>query len=106
MGNFPITSWIILFGIAWVLYKALTGGKGGKPKYCKNCGHTGPTKSHTPGHMAIEIILWLCFIVPGLIYSIWRVSNRTMKCEKCESKDLVPVDSPIAIAAKNQNVRA
>lgn len=44
--------------------------------------------------MAVEIILWLCFIVPGLIYSIWRMSSYHAACPVCGSSTLVPLNSP------------
>lgn len=100
MGSFSLAHWLILGLIGFVLFSVFSG-KGGKVKYCKTCGHTGKTESHTPGNLAIEIILWLCFIIPGLIYSIWRLSSKTAKCEKCGGKELVPTDSPVAIAANN-----
>ena len=42
----------------------------------------------------IEIILWLCFLVPGLIYSAWRISKRHDVCPSCGGADLVPLGSP------------
>lgn len=62
---------------------------------CRSCGATGNPKSVTPGHFLIEVLLWCCFLVPGLIYSIWRVSKRHKACRSCGSRELVPVDSPI-----------
>lgn len=99
MSEFSIVQWAIVGLIGYGLYRLLAG-KGGKVMFCKNCGYTGKTESNTPGNMAIEIILWLCFIVPGLIYSIWRLSSKAGKCEKCESKELVPPDSPVAVTAR------
>jgi hypothetical protein len=43
----------------------------------------------------IELILWICFIVPGLIYSFWRLSSRYNACGCCGSVALVPLDSPV-----------
>lgn len=45
--------------------------------------------------MGIEIILWLCFLFPGLIYSIWRLSSRHDGCAVCHSRNIVPVGSPL-----------
>lgn len=101
MTSFSLTHWIIVGLIVWVLYKVFSG-KNGREMFCKSCGYSGKTESHTPGNLLIEIILWLCFIVPGLIYSIWRISSRTAKCPQCGSKDLVPPDSPMAIATRKQ----
>lgn len=72
--------------------------------YCTNCGACiDETKTITPGNIGIELLLWLCFIMPGVIYSVWRVSARYEACPYCESPDLIPVDSPRAkqLLAKN-----
>jgi hypothetical protein len=61
---------------------------------CNNCGSTGRPKTETKGSILIEIILWLSFIVPGLIYSIWRMSTRSKVCRSCGARSLVPLDSP------------
>ena len=62
---------------------------------CTKCGSTGKTKSHTKGSILIELVLWLCFLVPGLIYSLWRLTTRRQVCAACGSHELAPVDSPI-----------
>ena len=61
---------------------------------CSNCGYIGKSKRIPKGSMAVEIILWLCFIVPGLIYSIWRMSSYHAACPICGSQNLVPLNSP------------
>jgi len=65
-------------------------------KYCLDCGTTGKSEEHTPGSFLTEIFLWLCFLVPGIIYSVWRLSARYQGCQKCGSKRIVPADSPVA----------
>jgi flagellar basal body-associated protein FliL len=62
---------------------------------CTACGAAAEPKRITKGSIWIEIILWLCFIVPGLIYSIWRLSSRRDGCRSCGSASLVPLDSPV-----------
>lgn len=63
-------------------------------RICSACGTIGRSKTVTRGSIAIEIILWLCFLVPGLIYSIWRLTTRTDACAACGSPALLPIDSP------------
>ena len=65
-----------------------------KEKVCGNCEHVGTPKKFTKGSFMIEIVLWCMFIIPGLIYSLWRVSSRVDACRKCNSTSLVPTDSP------------
>jgi hypothetical protein len=61
---------------------------------CGNCGSMGKAKRAVKGSFWIELLLWLCFILPGLIYSIWRLTSRHSACQECGSSELVPVDSP------------
>jgi DNA-directed RNA polymerase subunit RPC12/RpoP len=50
---------------------------------CPNCSYEGKSKTFTKGNVIIELFLWLFFIFPGLIYSIWRLSTRYKGCPKC-----------------------
>ena len=69
---------------------------------CSTCGSRAGAKTNTKGSIFIEIILWLCFLVPGVIYSIWRLTTRSKVCRSCGAPTLVPVDTPVgrALAAK------
>ena len=70
---------------------------------CTTCGHAGRAKSDTPGNIAIELVLWLCFLVPGLIYSIWRLSARREVCGACGAATLVPVATPVGRSIVKQH---
>ena len=48
-----------------------------------------------PSHGAYEIVLWCLLILPGLIYSLWRVTTRSDVCRACGSSELVPATSPV-----------
>ncbi|MCE2926180.1 MAG: hypothetical protein LW823_00825 [Rickettsiales bacterium] len=63
---------------------------------CKTCGYSGLRKNKRPGNVVIEIILWLFYIIPGLIYTIWRISAQYYVCPKCEGKEMIPLDSVFA----------
>ncbi len=63
---------------------------------CTACGHVGAAKTVTKGHFALEVILWLCFLVPGLIYSIWRLTTRHRACPVCGNAQLLPKSAPMA----------
>jgi ribosomal protein S27AE len=65
-----------------------------KNEICSNCGYTGSAKKVTKGSTLIELVLWLCFIIPGLIYSIWRLSSKHLACPQCGASHLVPLESP------------
>ena len=66
---------------------------------CADCGTVDTPTTETRGSIFIEIILWLCFLVPGLIYSIWRLTTRHKVCRKCHGKHLLPLDTPGGKAA-------
>lgn len=70
---------------------------------CKDCGTTGHAQRVTRGSLLIEIVLWLCFLIPGLLYSLWRLSTRYSACRACGSKNIVPLASPVGakLAAEN-----
>lgn len=55
---------------------------------CPNCGYEGYPKTYTAGSFMVELALWLCFFVPGFIYSIWRLSSRYYICPKCGCKEI------------------
>lgn len=70
---------------------------------CTRCGTAARAKLRTPGSLAIEIVLWLAFLIPGLIYSLWRATSLKAVCPACGSADLVPTDTPVGreIAARD-----
>lgn len=64
-------------------------------KICKQCGTLNESGDALPGSGWIEVILWLCYLVPGLIYSIWRRTKRNAACAACSSRELVQVGTPV-----------
>lgn len=61
---------------------------------CLNCGSVDKSKTKVKGSIGIEIVLWIFFIVPGIIYSIWRWSSVYKVCRVCGNANIVPMDSP------------
>lgn len=78
----------------WGLFRMLKPAPG-KPMVCTTCGHHGPTKLQAKGSLGLELVLWLCFILPGLLYSLWRVSSKRQVCAECGADQLVPEKSPV-----------
>ncbi len=70
------------------------------PMYCANCGTVGAPKRSTKGYFVLEVVLWLFFLLPGLIYSVWRLSTKTWVCPSCAAPNMVPLDSPRARSAR------
>lgn len=62
---------------------------------CGKCGYYDTPRKETRGSFLAELLLWLCFIVPGLLYSIWRISSKVDVCRHCSSSALIPADSPL-----------
>ena len=71
---------------------------------CTNCGHVGATTKVTKGHFALEVILWLCFLIPGIIYSVWRLTTRHEACPACGNTNLLPKSAPMAQKFLRENL--
>src|ERR1700730_8159173 len=65
-------------------------------KMCLQRGLIGDTKRFMQGYILSELLLWLFFLLPGLIYSIWRHSTVAQVCSRCESPNVIPLDNPVA----------
>lgn len=77
---------------AWVAWKSYQ--KSSRQWVCTQCKSIDSAATNTKGSILIEIVLWLCFIVPGLLYSLWRHTAREQVCRACGSTSIVPADSP------------
>lgn len=86
--------------ITWIGVRAT---KMDKEYLCKSCGTKGKAASVTPGSFLIEIVLWIAFIVPGILYSLYRVTKRHNACPVCKSREIIPVDSPLAVKVLSEN---
>ena len=71
---------------------------------CTACGHVGSSKTITKGHFALEVVLWLCLVVPGIIYSVWRHASRYEACPVCENPNLLPKTAPMAQKFLKENL--
>lgn len=66
---------------------------------CTQCLNQVQPKKVVRGYFVIEIILYLAMILPGIIYTLWRLmGGREKTCPKCGGHGFVPVDSPAASA--------
>ena len=66
-----------------------------KELICKECGYVGHSIKITKGSMGMELLLWLVFLIPGLFYSIWRITSRYNGCPQCRSESMIPILSPV-----------
>lgn len=89
------TSALMPLGIIILVLSFAIGGNTNRPNFiCTRCGVVQDPATAVKGSMLIELVLWLMFIVPGLIYSLWRLSSKHTKCRACGASELIPVDSP------------
>lgn len=99
---------LIIGAIAWYFFSSflpgfLAGLRGTETKqHCMACGSEADPITKTKGSILIEIVLWPCFIVPGLIYSLWRITSRQPVCAVCGAANLIPTDSPAARSHREQ----
>lgn len=59
--------------------------------FCLDCENVAFGESSQRGHVLITILLFLLFIVPGVIYLIYRTHTKGVQCEHCHSKNLMPI---------------
>lgn len=64
-------------------------------KVCTTCGTQGLPKTRVKGSFAIELLLWICCLLPGMIYTAWRLTTKEKVCRVCQANTLVPIDSPV-----------
>lgn len=97
MHSFSALQWTITAVIVVIVWVALRGlfRTRAHVMVCTTCGHCGPAAVRTRGSFGIELVLWLFFLVPGLIYSLWRLTTRGKACASCGSSTLVAPDSPV-----------
>jgi len=78
--------------------------KNKKQYVCTSCGYIGEPKKIIKGNFLTEIVLWLLAILPGVIYTVWRLSTRADVCPKCQNSTMIPVDTPKGreLAEKNK----
>lgn len=83
-----VGTWLILIIFAalvayFMMVRPFMRGMRGQDYVCIRCHTIGEPKLQTKGSFLIEVILWLLFIIPGLIYSIWRHTSRERVCRSC-----------------------
>jgi hypothetical protein len=95
------STWILIGVIAAVMiFRSIGASQRARrdPLYCPQCGAVAKAQAATRGSRGIELLLWLCFIIPGLIYTLWRANSKYQVCPSCGSAGLIPVTSPRAQA--------
>ena len=60
--------------------------------YCNSC-HNSSARAVMKGNGWIELILYFVYIIPGILYSIWRRSGQPNICPICNAPALVPISA-------------
>lgn len=50
---------------------------------CPSCWYEGLPNSKKKWMASLAVVLYICWIFPGIIYSLWRNSSRICCCPKC-----------------------
>jgi len=69
--------------------------RGARDQICCDCGYRGMPLTKLYGRLCAEILLGALLIVPGYIYSVWRINTRYPRCATCGSSRAVPASSTI-----------
>ena len=75
----------------------------GKKFVCSKCGEVGLALRVKNGNIIMEVLLWLLFLLPGIIYTTWRNATSYLACSSCGSRDIIPARSPKGKALIAQN---
>ena len=68
-----------------------------KKYVCMECGCQRDPIDAKRGLLVIEIFMWLLYIIPGVIYSIWRRVRKQKVCSKCRNPSVVLTSSSRAM---------
>jgi len=70
------------------------------PRYlCQDCHFLGAPAKTLRGSPALELVLWLCFVLPGAAYAWWRSRGVILLCGRCGSVRVLPEFSGEASSA-------
>ena len=72
------------------------------PKYYCNSCHNYSANALRKGNTLIEVVLYLFYIVPGIVYSIWRRNSPPNVCPLCTSANLIDASLAKEISTSSQ----
>lgn len=71
-----------------------------KKYLCLECGCQRDPIDAKRGLLVIEIFMWLLYILPGVIYSIWRRVRKHQVCPNCRNPSMVLTSSSRAMGIR------
>ena len=63
---------------------------------CTRCLTVAAPKKQVRGSFVMELAAWCLLLIPGIIYSFWRLTTKQLVCPACGSAELIPPSSPRA----------
>lgn len=72
-----------------------------KAKFCTSCHYVG--RGRYPGSLWFYPFLYALYVIPGLLYYIYRSMAGQCICWKCKAKTLIPADAPRAVALQAED---
>jgi hypothetical protein len=79
---------------------------------CTSCLEIAEPETLLGGSDLAEIASWLCFVVPGWLYCLWRHSLRRKICQFCGSESLIrearaaQARTPVSVPREDARVRS
>jgi ribosomal protein S27E len=83
---------VIIIGVGLSAYTE-SSREGAQTHICARCLTVTGGRAVLPGSIIITLLLVWVFVLPAIIYSVWRHSARKFVCPSCGSEELVPVES-------------
>lgn len=62
---------------------------------CPVCGTEAAANERRRGNIFIELVLWLFLIIPGIIYSSWRLEMWMNVCRLCGHERMISLNTPM-----------
>lgn len=91
----PLLALVVIFVMGGRAILSLSSRRSDELLICTTCGaQTDMPHTKTRGLFAVEVVLWLAFVIPGLLYSLWRQSTRQKVCPTCGSATLIVANTP------------
>jgi hypothetical protein len=69
---------------------------------CRSCGTVAEPKTLKKGTSSLEVLLWLCFLLPGIAYSMWRWNTRHNVCPACGGSMVTDYEASRPSSARRQ----
>lgn len=92
--------WILVL-LAVVFYLTVWRYRPKAEVVCTRCHTVDSPIRKNRGSFLLEVVLWLCFLLPGLIYSVWRFTTKHDACRHCGSYEVVSTSSTRGISILN-----